>query len=261
MTREEYWQAVSAELKNLLDGEKKSVRRELDGHIEDCMEALSARDYTPQEAEARAVAVMGDPAETGRAINAQYSMFWLYFGWIAAVLAAFVAYYCICCGITAIGGIGSRSDEAFHAHYADYYDYNTSAYPETFYPVDMEMQIGNEVITCKEAGLFWQDTEHYYEEGWAVVLRFMQYDRRPWAYTNQYLNQNMEFRSGRYTPENHKNALNFAFITNSYRNSWVIYFHVYVPVEPGEPYVHVSCDHLGQHGELDVPLGWEGVLE
>lgn len=263
MTREEYWALVSGELKNLVEREKRSVRRELDGHMEDCMESLTARGYTPEDAEARAVEVMGDPVETGRAINRQYPMFWLFFGWLGAALVVFVAYFCVCYGIIAIDGLGARrSDEAFHAYYAGYYnDSRKGTYPEVFYPVDLEMRLGNEVIVCKEAGLYRQDEEHYGEEGWAVVLRFMQYDRRPWACINPRLLGNLEFRCGRYTPENYGNALNDGIVSGSYRSGWVSYFHATFPVETGESCVHVTCDYLGAHGELDVPLEWEGVPE
>ena len=85
MTRDEYIQEVSASLKRLTRRERESIRAELDGHMEDHMESLRELGYDEQEAEARTLAAMGDPAEVGRELNRQYPFRWLAIGWAAMI--------------------------------------------------------------------------------------------------------------------------------------------------------------------------------
>ncbi len=257
MTREEYWQAVSAELKNLLDGEKKSVRRELDGHIEDCMEALSARDYTPQEAEARAVAVMGDPAETGRAINAQYSMFWLYFGWIAAVGVAILCIFFISEIASCLDRFRMLDDAYFNSFYASRPYSDDARAAMLFVPVEQEMAVGSDRIVCKQAGIYAFDGSDG-ETGYAVILRFLHRDRFPWGRTISGLHSFVQINSADYTEQDYPGYGRTGIDCSI---GWLTYFTRVCRVEPGETVVCVSCDYLNYHGEMEIPLSWEGVPE
>lgn len=56
---------------------------ELIAHIEDRTEDMKSRGYTEEEAESRAVAAMGDPAEVGRQLNAVHKP-WLGWLWIVS---------------------------------------------------------------------------------------------------------------------------------------------------------------------------------
>lgn len=55
---------------------RKELLRELAGHIEDRQAELEAAGLPPNEAEARAVAAMGDPVEIGRALDRLYDSRW-----------------------------------------------------------------------------------------------------------------------------------------------------------------------------------------
>lgn len=59
MNRKTWLDTATAEIRFSLD--RKRVRRELDGHLEDAMYAARARGLTAAEAEAQALAAMGDP--------------------------------------------------------------------------------------------------------------------------------------------------------------------------------------------------------
>ena len=56
---------------------------ELIAHIEDRTEDMKSRGYTEEEAETRAVAAMGDPAEVGKQLNAVHKP-WLGWLWVAS---------------------------------------------------------------------------------------------------------------------------------------------------------------------------------
>lgn len=57
--------------------EKREIRAELAGHLEDHALGLEERGCSTEEAREQAVNAMGDPGEIGEALNAQLSTFWL----------------------------------------------------------------------------------------------------------------------------------------------------------------------------------------
>lgn len=57
--------------------EKREIRAELAGHLEDHALDLEEQGCSTEEAREQAVAAMGDPGEIGEALNAQLSDFWL----------------------------------------------------------------------------------------------------------------------------------------------------------------------------------------
>lgn len=59
-------------------GEHAAIREELSAHLEDHIQALVEQGTDPAEAERRAVAAMGDPAEIGLQLNRQHRPF---LGW------------------------------------------------------------------------------------------------------------------------------------------------------------------------------------
>ena len=77
MNRNEYCDRVLAQVGRLTSDEANDLRNELAGHIEDHAEALVEHGYTEEDAAARAVELMGDPEETGKALRAQYGGWWL----------------------------------------------------------------------------------------------------------------------------------------------------------------------------------------
>lgn len=71
---------------------RRELLRELAGHIEDHQAELEAAGLSPQEAETRAVAAMGDPVEIGRALDRLYDPRWYallrVLGWVVVLAAA-----------------------------------------------------------------------------------------------------------------------------------------------------------------------------
>ena len=91
MNRNEYCDRVLAQVGRLTSDEANDLRNELAGHIEDHAEALVEHGYTEDAAYGRAVALMGDPEETGRALRAQYGGWWLVIVQRAAIFVTIVA--------------------------------------------------------------------------------------------------------------------------------------------------------------------------
>ena len=85
MDRRQYTEQVLSSLRRVTHDEREAIRQELDGHMEDHMEALRELGYGEEEAEARTLAAMGDPAEVGRELNRQYPFRWLVIGRAAMI--------------------------------------------------------------------------------------------------------------------------------------------------------------------------------
>lgn len=80
MDRRDYTDRVLSSLRRVTEKEREAIRSELDGHIEDHMEALRELGYDEELAEERAIAAMGEPDEVGRELNRQYTGW----GWVHA---------------------------------------------------------------------------------------------------------------------------------------------------------------------------------
>lgn len=85
MDRRQYTDRVLTSLRRVTAKEREAIRRELDGHMEDHMEALRELGYDEALAEERTIAAMGDPAEVGRELNRQYPFRWLVIGRAAMI--------------------------------------------------------------------------------------------------------------------------------------------------------------------------------
>ena len=85
MDRRDYTDRVLSSLRRVTEKEREAIRSELDGHIEDHMEALRELGYDEELAEERAIAAMGEPDEVGRELNRQYTGW----GWVLVSRAGF----------------------------------------------------------------------------------------------------------------------------------------------------------------------------
>lgn len=86
MTRGEYTAQVLANLRRVTRAERAAIRAEIDAHMEDHICDLLDLGYSPELAEERTLAFMGDPAEVGRELDKQYPLRWLAVKWAAMAL-------------------------------------------------------------------------------------------------------------------------------------------------------------------------------
>ncbi|MUU12877.1 MAG: hypothetical protein EP146_16765 [Oscillibacter sp.] len=103
MDRRDYTDRVLSSLRRVTEKEREAIRSELDGHIEDHMEALRELGYDEELAEERAIAAMGEPDEVGRELNRQYTGW----GWVLVSRAAVVLTVVLCAqALLALGILG-----------------------------------------------------------------------------------------------------------------------------------------------------------
>ena len=93
MDRRQYTDRVLTSLRRVTAKEREAIRQELDGHMEDHMDALRELGYDEQEAEEHTLAAMGDPAEVGRELNRQYPFRWLVVKWAAQGVAVLLVLF------------------------------------------------------------------------------------------------------------------------------------------------------------------------
>lgn len=91
-------------LSRATDKEKETIRKELEAHMEDHRDALIASGMDPMVALNKAEEAMGDPEEVGKALNAQFSTFWL---WVKRVTQGIIAVLLFVVLTLSFGGIQS----------------------------------------------------------------------------------------------------------------------------------------------------------
>ena len=69
MTPNEYTRAVCACLRHATPKEKQAVAQELQDHLADHADALAEAGWDPEEAQAHALAAMGEAKEVGQALD------------------------------------------------------------------------------------------------------------------------------------------------------------------------------------------------
>lgn len=90
-----FYYAVCQHLTRSTRREREDVKRELAAHLQDHSEVLMEHGLSLKEAEQRAVAEMGDPAEIGKALNKSFSVFWMVCKWVFIVLFCLLTLQCI----------------------------------------------------------------------------------------------------------------------------------------------------------------------
>ena len=84
----DFYDEVLSHVRYATAREREDIRAELEGHVEDRIEALTAAGCDPEEARGCSLAAMGDPGEIGRGLDRQYTHLglWLYRAVTAALL-------------------------------------------------------------------------------------------------------------------------------------------------------------------------------
>ncbi|MGM9606041.1 MAG: permease prefix domain 1-containing protein [Oscillospiraceae bacterium] len=90
-----FYYAVCRHLTRSTKREIAQVKWELAAHLQDHAEVLVEYGLSPEEAERRAVAEMGDPAEIGKALNKSFSVFWMVCKWVFIALFCLLLLHCV----------------------------------------------------------------------------------------------------------------------------------------------------------------------
>ena len=237
MTRQEFLDQVLSPLGRLTAEERENVRRELEEHVEDRMEVLLEMGWDAELAEARCLEAMGDPAEIGREMAAQYrGRGWL---WIGRAAAALTVVVCIQ-ALLGLGMLGTAWDSlSVRFCPSTAVSIGELKNVEAVEELDIRAEVGNDVLRIYQVSVGEKDGQRA-----AMVLACM-YDRWPFGIVANGLRARSELLSQRgETGTSGGGSGNYGA---EYAVRWT-------PVEPGDTRVVWEYQAIGETVRLEIPL-------
>lgn len=237
MTRQEFLDQVLLPLGRLTAEEREDVRRELEEHVEDRMEALLDMGWDEELAEFRCLEAMGDPAEIGREMARQYrGRGWLWIGRAAAVLTVVVCVQ----ALLGLGMLGAAWDSlTVRIHPSTAISIGELKNVEAVADLDIRAEVGNDILRIYQVSVGEKDGQRA-----AMVLACM-YDRWPFGIVADSINARSDLwnqRGG--TGHSSGGSGNYGAVCAA---RWT-------PVEPGDTHVVWEYRAIGETVRLEIPL-------
>ena len=234
MDRNEYCDRVLAQVGRLTSDEANDLRNELSGHIEDHAEILTAHGYTEDAAYGRAVALMGDPEETGRALREQYRHFWLVIVQRIAIFVTIVACVQGFFMLPMLSGVYESLRERVSP------TVNSISWEELDGAADLHerIPIGDDIVQLNRIEYGVRDGERQ------AVLWVSSYDRIPGRKVYERLFETMYG----------EDSIWYSSCWGSSGSLYVHYGQHTVPLEEGDTYVTFVYDRFGERIETRIEL-------
>lgn len=248
MNRNEYCDRVLAQVGRLTSDEANDLRNELAGHIEDHAEALVEHGYTEDAAYGRAVALMGDPEETGRALRAQYGGWWL----VIVQRAARILTTMLC---VMIAGLIVKSSGLYGA-IRDRYEVQKPREDWEFWNTETpgtRIPIGDDIVRVDAVSAGAPAKEKLLGNYRAEVL-LTGFDRIPGGVVYARLLESLRLENER--GEVLFEGSDYAYLScvSGSGTLWVHTARHYVSIEPDDTYVTLVYDRLGERIETRIEL-------
>lgn len=240
MNRNEYCDRVLAQVGRLTSDEANDLRNELAGHIEDHAEALVEHGYTEEDAAARAVELMGDPEETGRALREQYRHFWLV---IVQRIAIFVTVIACVQGffmLTMLSGVYESLRERVSPAV------NSISWEELDGAADLHERIlvGDDIVRIDAVSCSTQRAE----------VQLTAFDRIPGGVVYARLLHTLRLENERGEVIDEWEDCDYPSCVSSSGTLYVCIASHRVNIEPDDTYIRLIYDRLGEHVALEIPL-------
>lgn len=244
MNRNEYCDRVLAQVGRLTADEANDLRNELADHIEDHAEALVEHGYTEEDAAARAVELMGDPEETGKALREQYRHFWLV---IVQRIAIFVTVVACVQGffmLPMLTGVYESLRERVSP------TVNNISWEELDGAADLHerIPIGDDIVQLNRIEYGVRDGERQ------AVLWVSSYDRIPGRRVYERLFETMSLQNERGKTVYDRDGVRYSSCWGSSGSLYVHYGQHTVPLEEGDTYVTFVYDRFGERIETRIEL-------
>ncbi|MCI9332863.1 MAG: hypothetical protein HFG05_11970 [Oscillibacter sp.] len=235
MTRQEFLDQVLSPLGRLTAEERENVRRELEEHVEDRMEALLEMGWDAGLAEERCLEAMGDPVEIGREMAGQYrGRGWLWIGRVAAALTVVMS-------IQALLGLGMLGTAwySLEARISPQLDTKLD-WVEAEEQLDLRLDMGNDVLRLFRVSVGKLDGRRVAE------IAMCAYDRWPFGIVAHGWQNCIELRLSE------KEA---RFGGGSGRGNYgAEYCRRYVSLEPEDRSITLTYTRFGETASLEVPI-------
>ena len=234
MKRNEYTERVLAAMHRVTASERDAICTELDGHIEDRIEALLELGYEPELAEERVMARMGDPEEVGRELDKQYPLFWLIAERVLKTLVCVLAVVLIFDTLTMYSVWGSLRARVEPHEYAGVHQLKYMNLE-----LDIRREIGSDILHIYGSGTN--------EDGEIHVLYYW-YDQDLLGYVT---GEGVELEDCRGAEVLGGGGWSRSSRLSSHDRRGTVQY--------GDPYVTVVVERFGERHEVQVPLKWEEV--
>ena len=234
-----YCSRVLSQAGRLTRDEGQDLRAELSGHIEDHAEILTAHGYTEDAAYGRAVTLMGDPEETGRALRAQYGGWWLVVVQRAARILTAVLCVMIAGLIVKSSGLyGAIRDRITVQKPSDGWEIWDTEAPGTRIP------IGDDIVRIDTVSCSTQRAE----------VQLTGFDRIPGGVVYARLLHTLRLENERGEALFEGEDYPYPSCVSGSGTLWVHTARHYVDIEPDDTYITLIYDRLGEHVEVEIPL-------
>lgn len=238
MKREEYTTAVLLGLRRLTDQERRALRRELDGHMEDHMLALMELGYDEAEAEEKAVAAMGDPAETARELQKCYSFGWLIAGYVMEAVLALLFVVCLAGAFT----VGNVIIDAVKTQFIPM-SYLTAEQRGDVRELDIRVDCGGSEVKFFAV----RPVEPDQAEIYACIYSKRLFSRAAWNISIHY-----------YAPGEREMSLTLTD-SNTSSDAYRVYHWRRLELPEGADCVDAVIEWLGEERIVTIPMDWEAA--
>lgn len=237
MTRQEFLDQVLSPLGRLTAQERENVRRELEEHVEDRMEALLEMGWDAELAEARCLEAMGDPAEIGREMARQYrGKGWLWLGRAAVVLTVVVCIQALL-GVGMLGAAWDSLTVRFNPPRT--ISIGELKNVEAEEELDIRAEIGNDILRIYQVSVGEKDGQR------AAMVLACAYDRWPFGIV-------VDSLFGRSELWNERGETGTS--GGGSGNSGAVCAALWAPVETGDTHVIWEYRAIGEAVRLEIPL-------
>lgn len=234
-----YCSRVLSQAGRLTRDEGQDLRAELSGHIEDHAEALTEHGYEGGAAYERAVMLMGDPEETGRALRAQYGGWWLVIVQRAARILTAVLCVMIAGLIVKSSGLyGAIRDRITVQKPSDGWEIWDTEAPGTRIP------IGDDIVRIDTVSCSTQRAE----------VQLTGFDRIPGGVVYARLLHTLRLENERGEVIDEWEDCDYPSCVSSSGTLYVCIASHRVNIEPDDTYIRLIYDRLGEHVEVEIPL-------
>ena len=234
-----YCSRVLSQAGRLTRDEGQDLRAELSGHIEDHAEALTEHGYEGGAAYERAVMLMGDPEETGRALRAQYGGWWLVVVQRAARILTAVLCVMIAGLIVKSSGLyGAIRDRITVQKPSDGWEIWDTETPGTRIP------IGDDIVRIDAVSCSTQRAE----------VQLTAFDRIPGGVVYARLLHTLRLENERGEVIYEGEDYDYPSCVSSSGTLYVRIASFRVNIEPDDTYIRLIYDRLGEHIALEIPL-------
>ena len=227
--------------------EKREIRAELAGHLEDHALDLEERGCTAEEAREQAVKAMGDPGEIGEALNAQLSDFWLNIQVVAQAATAILL-------ILMLRQLDwqepirlIRENKMVRQGPVAWATYGEDAYLR--WDSGEEMQVGDSIVRLEGAEVM---TYANSAQGYRCQLSLCTYQKQAWKPARYEIFYHIQVIPGG-VEDVEIGAWNY----ESGGGCCVVRYEFYSLTPADITYVDVVYDYLGEHVEMRCQVEWE----